>query len=280
MLNFTSRNIRIFFRDKTGVIYSLLTIVIIIGLYAVFLNDVVLTDYDFGDNRYKIISNWNMAGLLGIAPITSTMCSLQVMIDDRVNNRVKDLYSTPLTKWMLVTGYILNALVISFLMSAFALCFLELYVFINSGTFHTILILSKVLIIMCLSCVTCSAFVFFIVSFFYTQNVFSIASALIGILSGFITGVYLPIGMMPNVVQIIVKLFPLSHIALLFRKVLLSDLLTVMSLNEIDTVKQYLGVSYKVGAYTISVEGSLIYIFIFTLLSFIFGVVNVSRKKR
>lgn len=40
MLTFAQRNLKLFFRDKSAVFFSLLAVFIIIGLYALFLGDV------------------------------------------------------------------------------------------------------------------------------------------------------------------------------------------------------------------------------------------------
>ncbi|MGL5255370.1 MAG: ABC transporter permease, partial [Brevinema sp.] len=44
MRTFMTRNLKLFFRDKSAVFFSLLAIFVIIALYAVFLGDVWLSD--------------------------------------------------------------------------------------------------------------------------------------------------------------------------------------------------------------------------------------------
>ena len=41
MINFTLRNLRVFFKDKTAVFFSLLAVFVIIGLYVLFLGNVL-----------------------------------------------------------------------------------------------------------------------------------------------------------------------------------------------------------------------------------------------
>ena len=40
MISFVSRNLKVFFRDKTAVFFSLLAVLIVLGLYIFFLGDV------------------------------------------------------------------------------------------------------------------------------------------------------------------------------------------------------------------------------------------------
>ena len=39
MLNFTQRNLKVFFRQKSAVFFSLLGVILVIGLYVLFLGD-------------------------------------------------------------------------------------------------------------------------------------------------------------------------------------------------------------------------------------------------
>ena len=51
MNTFIKRNVRLFFRDRSAVFFSLLAVLIIIGLYALFLGDVWLSDFP-GTNAF------------------------------------------------------------------------------------------------------------------------------------------------------------------------------------------------------------------------------------
>ena len=66
-----------------------------------------------------------------------------------------------------------------------------------------------------------ASMVLLLVSFFKTSNAFAAASTVIGTLLGFLAGIYIPIGSLPDYLQTIVKFFPVSHSAALFRQVLM-----------------------------------------------------------
>src|SRR5690606_28948098 len=68
-----------------------------------------------------------------------------------------------------------------------------------------------------------SFMMFFMVSFFKSNNAFATASTVIGTLIGFLTGVYIPIGELPGSVQTVVKIFPPSHSAVLLRKIMMEE---------------------------------------------------------
>ena len=79
------RNLRVYFRDKASVFFSLLSVLIIILLYALFLGDAWSSGSIFqGRQGVKhMIVSWSMAGLLAVGSVTSTMGAYGVMVEDR-----------------------------------------------------------------------------------------------------------------------------------------------------------------------------------------------------
>ena len=60
MIAFTKRNLKLYLRDKSSVIFSLLSVFIIIGLYVVFLGDVYTDDLSDFENARELMDNWVM----------------------------------------------------------------------------------------------------------------------------------------------------------------------------------------------------------------------------
>ena len=65
MFNLAVRNLKIFFRQKSAVFFSLLSVFIIIGLYVLFLGD-VWTDYfpEGLSEAENLMNNWIIAGIV------------------------------------------------------------------------------------------------------------------------------------------------------------------------------------------------------------------------
>ncbi len=97
----------------------------------------------------------------------------------------------------------------------------EVYIVLNGGAWIEPVPGLKIVLLIILSTMTNTSLMCFIVSFFKSHHAFSTAGTVIGTLIGFLTGIYLPIGNLPASVQIIIKLFPVSHGAALFRQVLM-----------------------------------------------------------
>lgn len=222
MINFTVRNLKVFFKDRSAVFFSLLSVFIMIALYALFLGDTIAQGMEGIDESRYLIDSWIVSGLLTVASVTTTMGAFGVMIEDKTKKIVKDFNSSPMSRVDLAGGYILGAYIIGVIMTLFTLVLGEIYILINGGQLMGFVTLLKVLCVILFATFTNVSIVLFVVSFFKSTNAFSTASALIGTLIGFLTGIYIPVGSLPDAVQWVVKLFPVSHAAVLFRDIMLA----------------------------------------------------------
>ena len=88
-----SRHLKVFFRDKTSVFFSLLAVIIILALYLLFLGDVWAQDLvkvvGAKESTKALVSSWIMAGILAITSITTVMGAFGTIVNDRVNNIIK-----------------------------------------------------------------------------------------------------------------------------------------------------------------------------------------------
>ncbi|MEG0693711.1 MAG: ABC transporter permease, partial [Oscillospiraceae bacterium] len=219
MIGFGIRNLKVFFTDKAAVFFSLLAVFIIIGLYALFLGDVWTSGFEGMSGVRYLMDSWIMAGLLAVTSVTTTMGAFGIMVEDKSKKINKDFTASPIKSSGIVGGYIISAVIIGIIMSLITTVLAEIYVVVNGGELMDLTTLVKVLGLILLATITNSAMVLFVVSFFKSSNAFATASTIIGTLIGFLTGIYLPIGNLPETVQWVVKCFPVSHAAALFRQV-------------------------------------------------------------
>ena len=133
------RNLRIFFRDRAAVFFSLLGVFIIIGLYVLFLGDMIQNYVrnvpTVGDASRFLMDSWIMAGVIAAASITTCMGAFGIMIDDNVNQIIKDFKVAPIKNWQLVLGYIVSSILIGLGMSLITLALAEIYIVAFGGTF-------------------------------------------------------------------------------------------------------------------------------------------------
>jgi multidrug/hemolysin transport system permease protein len=283
MINFTLRNLRVFFKDKTAVFFSLLAVFVIIGLYVLFLGDVWSASFADVENARFIMDSWIMAGILAVTSFTTTMGAFGIMIEDRAKKITKDLVVSPIKTTSLVGGYILSSVIIGIVMSLVTLVLAEVYIIIGGGELMEITTLIKVLGLILLATFTNSAIVLFMVSFFDSLNAFSTASTVVGTLIGFLTGIYLPIGQLPNAIQWLIKLFPVSHAASLFRQVMMQAPLSVgfkdFPVEYVDGFKEFMGVTFSFNEYLVTPIISIVILVVTGLVFYGLSVIKLSTKR-
>lgn len=282
MIAFTSRNLKLYFRNKGTVLFSLLAVFIIIGLYTVFLGDVWL-DASMGiKNPNFLMNTWLIAGIMAVVSTTTTMGAFGVMVEDKANKIYKDFYSSPITRASVTGGYLTSALIIGVLMSLVALVIGQIFIITQGGELLGMEASLKVFGLILLNTITNTAMVGFIVSFFSSPNSFSTASTMVGTLIGFLTGIYLPIGNLPEAVQYIVKLFPASHGAALFRQVMMGKPIgrtfSGIPIEQLDSFKEYMGITYRFGEHIITPIENVAILAGTALVFYLLSIWNMSKK--
>jgi len=281
---FMKRNLKLFFRDRIAVFFSLLAVFIIVALYVVFLGDVWLTDSLRAVPDARLLMNsWLTAGLLAVASVTTTMGAFGIMIEDKVRKTDKDFYSSPIKRSSITGGYIGSALLIGIIMSLVTFVAAEIYIVLSGGEWLPPISCLKIVLLVFFTTLTNTSIICFLVSFLRSNNAFSTASTIIGTLIGFLTGIYLPIGALPESVQTVVKAFPVSQAAALFRQVLMEapmrtafDGVPVQYLNEF---KEYMGVTYRFGSSEVTPWISILILAGTAVVFYGLSVVKMSKSK-
>lgn len=284
MINFTKRNLLVFFKDKSSVFFSLLSVFIIIGMYALFLGDVWMSSMSDLPGVRFLMDSWIVAGLLAVTSVTTTMGAFGTMVEDKSKKIIKDIQSAPLSRASIAGGYILSAFIIGVIMCLVTLVLCELYILSNGGTLLGGMALLKVLGLILLSTFSNTALVLFFVSFFKSNNAFATASTIIGTVIGFLTGIYLPIGQLPNAVQWVIRVFPPSHSAVLIRQVVMAEPLAAsfagVPAEYMESFKETMGVTFKFGDTTVTPLMSIAILVVSGLIFLGLSILNLSRKKK
>ena len=254
MFNLAYRNLRLFFKQKSMVFFSLLGVFVILGLYTVFLGDIWLLYADDLPEAVTLLNTWIVAGVTSVASITTSMGATAIVVEDKVKRNIKDFYAAPLARWKIIGGYLLSIFAVGFLMSLICFVLGEGYIVMNGGALLPPRAMLQMLGVILLSVTASGSLVFFIISFVSGVGAYNTISTLIGTLIGFLTGIYLPIGTLPEAVQGIIKFFPVSHASALMRRVMMRQPLAESFAGIPDTYvtefEQLMGLTYVYGDYT------------------------------
>ena len=284
MISFVSRNLKVFFRDKTAVFFSLLAVLIILGLYIFFLGDVWVDSFPNIKGVKNLMNCWIIAGLIGVTSVTANMGAFGTMIEDKSKNKIKDFYVSPIKKSKIVGGYIISSFIVGSMMSVVTLIISQIYLVYSGVDVLNFKELTEVFLIILMTSLSNSAMILFIVSLFSSEKAFSTASTIVGTLIGFITGIYLPISMLPDSVQIIVKLFPTSHGISILRQIFMKKQMDIsfadVPTNYINEFKESMGVVYYINDKLVSNTTSVFILIASTIIFFFLAVLILDKKKK
>jgi len=283
----TKRIVLLFFRDKANVFFSLLAVLIILALYILFLGDMMeqTLQAELGFHSDKISVTMTcliLAGMVAVTSVTSCMGSLGISVEDK-EKAAKDFMTSPAPRGKITMGYILGSAVIGLIMTFVALTISLVYVVSKGGsvpgfTDFLLLLLTAFLSVLC-----GNSMVYMLSVFMKSQNAFSAVSTVIGTLIGFLMGIYVPIGAMPAAVQWVIKCFPMSHAASMFRQVLadgdLSELFAGAPPEALEGFREVFGVVFTYGNHTSSFWFSAAFLAISTIVFFALSLLIVRTRK-
>lgn len=280
----TARGIKIFFKNKGGVFFSLLSVIIIFCLFIFFIGDSITSGIDFLDNAQYVMNSWVVAGMLASSSITTSMGAYALMVSDKENKSIKDFYSSPLKRSDIVAGYMCTGLIISIVMSVITFIFGEIYIVINGGNLADFTTIIKVLGVILLSSFSSSAMVCFIVSFVKNMSTYTTISIILGTLIGFLVGAYVCIGDLPTGVQWVIKCFPCAHSAVLFRQLLMADGINSgfsdLSDNVLTKFLNQVGAIFEYGDWKPKMWFHVSVLIVTGILFYLLAIINMSRKAK
>ena len=281
------RNMKVYFRDKVSVFFSFLSILIIVMLYALFLGNIQVNAVkqsagDVEGIRY-LVDTWIMAGILAISTVTISLGALGTMVEDQHKKILRDFIVAPVNKSRIVASYIVSTWIITAIVGIFTFVIAEAYIFLSGGELVTLLQLFEILGILMICIFSSSCIMFFITSFIKTTNAFATFSTIVGTMIGFLAGIYVPLGILPNAVQTIIKFVPVSHGAVLFRQVMMEKPLELVFGMAPEAAKagymEFNGIIFKAGNNEISVLTMLLILAGSGLIFFILSVIRASKMK-
>lgn len=235
MLALLKRNFILYFRNRSGVFFSLLGALISFLLYIIFLQKNLTDAWSQLPDNTKLLNNWLMGGTLAVTGITTSFTALTQMVQDRENQVVQDLFLTDLGSWGLQVSYLISSITISFVMQVFMFAVMSLY-FKESPVISYLL---EIALIMLLSSLLSSLINILLIYRFQSVDSLGKLATIVGTASGFLVGTYVPIGVLPDFAQIIMKCTPATYIASLYRQILMKEPLETAFIGNSSLLKEF-----------------------------------------
>jgi multidrug/hemolysin transport system permease protein len=288
----TKRNVWVYVRDRRSVFFSFLSVIIVIGLYVLFLGKVqsdsiknILDGYRVPYSEADIpplVNSWIMAGLLSINTVTLSLGVLGTMVFDIEGKKIMDFVVAPVSRAGVVLSYLFAAWIVDLAFSLIAFVIAEIYILTGGGSLLPLAGMLEAVGLVLLSIMAFSSVMFYIASYLNSESAFASLSTLAGTLIGFVAGIYVPVGVMPAFMQKVIVAMPFGHSAVLLRQVFCDQpLARALPLEAARTAyADMYGINMKWGDTTIPAAAMLAVLIGTAALFLILSAIRLRRYKQ
>lgn len=221
MKTLIARHLKLYLKKPSNIVLSFLSSLVILSLYFLFIRDFTIqavSDYGFISNYNELFVDRLMtSGLLIVIGTTSMLSIVFIFMKDKNNNIIKDFMITKVSKLKIYYSYVFASFIISMVITTLIYIGIETYFITTTQiTFSYQRILYSILTIF-LSNMISSLLVVIVAILLKSQTSFSTFETLYGVVIGFFTGVYIPIGYYPDLIRNIFFYFPLCQTTSILR---------------------------------------------------------------
>ena len=238
ILGLIKRNLLLFFKDWQSILFSLLTSIIVLVLYLLFLKGTFVVAINKEMEQYpglaSMVSEKDidmfanlllLTGILGSAMISVPFSCITTLVRDRANKVDYDILATPMKRGQIIFAYFVSAVLSSTLLTGIILTIGLVGIRMQGNIYMNASQVVKAFSIVALGSISASAIFMIIVLFFKTVSACEAFFGILSAASGFVIGAYIPISQFSNGVQTVCNLFPASQITIMLRNILLNGLL-------------------------------------------------------
>ncbi len=295
IMQLAGRNLKIYLRDRSAVFFSLLSAIIVIVLMLVFLGDINVNSItstleEFGqtvteeteEKAQLLVIMWTVGGILCVNGVTIASMVTSVMINDADSGRIQAFRTAPLSRTKLSLGYIASSWTASMIICLLTLIAAEIFAGLNGAVLPEVsgqLLLAGMIAV---NCFTYSGLMYFCGILIKTPGAWSGFSTLAGTLVGFLGGIYIPIGGLPEGVQTLLKCLPVLHGCSMFRSVLteasVEETLAGIPAEAVSEYREVMGITTSFGETGIGWEIQLAILAVCGIIFIAVGTL-ISRKR-
>ena len=238
ILGLIKRNLLLFFKDWQSILFSLLTSIIVLVLYLLFLKGTFVSAMQSAMEQYpglvSMIAEKDidmfanlllLTGILGSAMISVPFSCITTLVRDRASKVDYDILATPLKRGQIIFAYFVSAVLSSTLLTGFILAIGLVGISLQGDTHLNAIQLVKSFAVVALGSISASAIFMIVVLFFKSVSACEAFFGILSAASGFMIGAYIPISQFSDGVQTVCNLFPASQITIMLRNILLNGLL-------------------------------------------------------
>lgn len=297
LLYLTKRNSLVYLRDRRAVFFSILSMLIVLGLMVIFLGsmnseDLVLILEQYGGERdaaqdernaEHLIQLWTLAGILIVNSVTITLTVIGIMVQDEEQSRLASFYVTPVKRGKLVLGYVLAAWFTGAGLSILTLAAGELYMIVKGWGLLPVPVLAAMCGMIFLNTFVYAALGYLLAMFIHSYSAWGGMLTIVGTLVGFAGGIYLPMSAFSDRLQTVLKCLPVLQGISLMRRVCLEEITETtfqgMPSQAVEIFQERMGITLTAGDGIISMGTQFSILLLYGIIAISIAVIlNKGRK--
>ncbi len=293
---FILRNMRLYFRDRGSVFFSLLSTLVVLVLMLGFLGEsnVDATLSAFGleagepgmqeeQRRHgvQLVTLWTVSGILVVNAFSVSMTMVGMMVRDGEQHRLSGFFVAPVKRGRYVLGYILAAVIVASLTELVTIGAAQLYLLNKGGGMFSLEMLAKLLIAVAANIFSAAAVTFFLAVCVGSLSAWGGLSTLVGTLLGFLAGIYLPYGELPEILQRILKWIPVFQGTSALREIMMEEELAWFGLPEpvLEGYGEHMGILIQGAGHSLTLGEKLCFLLGVGILFFFLSAMALRRKQ-
>ena len=227
-----NRHLRIYFSSWTNLFFTLFSNFISIAVYLLFLFDNSVNSIkqyvpvEQLDNVSILMLLFLISGQIMVMVISASLANTDLIIKD-TQYTGSDMSVWPISKTKIMLSYLIQTAIITIGFSLITLMAGLSYVYFSYDYYLSITIVTQVVGIIIISSIFSSLMAVLFTSMMKNLRSYGSFSTIINTLSGFLLGIYVPLGILPNFVQKIVLMNPYFNYMYLFRNIMMKDIVEV-----------------------------------------------------
>lgn len=282
------RNLLNYIYDPSAVFFSFLSVLILVGVYILFLGTLQVNDIQFNVGEIEgirwLVNSWLLAGLLTVTSFTVPLSISSNMVGDLEKRVFDDFLVAPIKRSSIVLGYAISAFMIGVVMTSLTFLVGQVFLVFTGGEWLDVMSMGWIFVYILLSNAVFSSLSFLMISFIKSTASVNAVNTIIGTLLGFLAGIYVPFAAFSDSVANVLKLNPAAQMVVLFRDTLMQGPMEVVFKDapaqiQANYMRVY-GVSLEIFEVTWSHLWIILYASGFGLLMMIFSILRLNAFKR
>ncbi len=238
-MGLTKRNMLVFFTDKGTLFFSMLTPMIILLLYILFLKNNLLSSLQdaatglgsliSANDMDQFVNSLLLTGIISSALITIPYNALEIMVRDREDRVDLDMLSTPVKRFEIILSYFCASVVSAFMQTMIVLTFGITVLSMMGDMYLAAGDVAKLVLSVLLGTISSTAVFMVVMMIFKSMGTCGAFMGILSAISGFVIGAYMPLSQFSRSIQNVCNLVPATGITVLIRNYLTGGILRHMN---------------------------------------------------